>query len=49
MLVLVSLITAILAWLTGWRLFVRSGLPSRKILRTDVGRRRPEGRHPLRA
>jgi CRISPR-associated exonuclease Cas4 len=37
MLFLVSLIAAALAWLFGWRLFVSSGLPSRRILRADVG------------
>jgi CRISPR-associated exonuclease Cas4 len=39
---LVSLIAAALAWLFGWRLFVRRGLPSRNVLRADVGSSFPQ-------
>jgi CRISPR-associated exonuclease Cas4 len=42
MLFLVSLIAAALAWLFGWRLFVSSGLPSRRILRADMGSSFPQ-------
>jgi hypothetical protein len=42
MLFLVSLIAAALAWLFGWRLLVSSGLPSRRILRADVGSSFPQ-------
>ena len=35
--ILAALITAALASLFGWRLFVRTGLPSREILYADVG------------
>ena len=42
MLFLVALIAAALAWLFGWKLFLRSGLPSRKILYADVGSTFPQ-------
>jgi CRISPR-associated exonuclease Cas4 len=42
MLFVVSLIAAALAWLFGWRLFVSSGLPGRRILSADVGSSFPQ-------
>jgi CRISPR-associated exonuclease Cas4 len=39
---LLALIAAALAWLFGWKLFLRSGLPSRKILYADVGSTFPQ-------
>ena len=42
MFLLIGLIAAILVWLFGWRLFLRTGLPSREILYADVGRSFPQ-------
>jgi CRISPR-associated exonuclease Cas4 len=42
MILLIGLLAAALAWLFGWRLFTRSGLPSRKVLYADVGTSLPQ-------
>src|SRR5690242_8328119 len=42
MIFLLTLIGAAVAWLFGWRLFVTSGLPARKILYADVGSSFPQ-------